>query len=279
MMDTHVELLNFILNREAARFCRESGLQYHGDPIIEEYHFCNVDREHDRVTKVVKTHIRDTATDQGQLILDLAVARIFNQPETIVRVTPYKDSSKLRMDIAELKKANPQCCKLFRGAYLTFPVGSKNKGVSCVKYWTDRFAALAKIRRRLEQCRTLTDLSATISLVHGFGPFYRNQICTDARYTIFFEGADDWEEFLEAGNGTTRGLRRYHEAHPYGRRKLPSSQILPALFQLRDTLLQETKMPCFRDPNNVANLLCEFDKYLRVKSGVQVALRKNRQPN
>lgn len=269
------KLLCFIQARETARHCRDLDMPFTEDEIIRDYRFCNIDREHDRVTIAVDKLVRQRRPllSKSDMVMNLAVARIFNEPRTLEAVLLYRSSAQLRASLVELKKQDPEKSP-FRGAYFTFPVGSANKGVSSIEYFIDRFAALAEIKVEFNSCDSLQDVANVMEQVAGFGPFYRNQICTDLRYTEHFKDADDWETYLECGPGTIRGIRRYHEAHPYGPRRLPMGKIIQALFEVREDLV--TEFDCFRDPNNVANLFCEFDKYLRVASGQQVALRKYR---
>jgi hypothetical protein len=60
------EFMKFIVEREAVRAAREYGKPWPwtADPILQQYKFCNVQREDDRVTRWVATNWRkDYATD------------------------------------------------------------------------------------------------------------------------------------------------------------------------------------------------------------------------
>ena len=100
----------------------------------------------------------------------------------------------------------------------------------------------------------------------GVGPFVANQVVSDLRDTRYLAGASDWETFLLAGPGALRGLDRV-----FGKKTGSTKQLeaQAAALRVREELL--VLAPEFagkmRDPNNVGNALCEFDKYVRVLLG------------
>jgi hypothetical protein len=83
------QLLNFITERESIRRKREAGLPFPwtDNPILRDYKFCNISREHDAVTKGVGALYREPHKDDPDLWFALVVARrAVNWPDTLKQV-------------------------------------------------------------------------------------------------------------------------------------------------------------------------------------------------
>lgn len=112
----------------------------------------------------------------------------------------------------------------------------------------------------------------------GVGDFLANQVLTDVRYHVKRAKRvfPDWHSFVLCGPGTLRGLARV-----YGHNKQPADLVR----DLREELLFHVPelATTFDDPNNVANSLCEFDKYQRAldqeAAGETVRLKRQYKPN
>ena len=229
------------------------------DPILSTYRFCNVDREYDAVTRWVKANVRDAFTHLAVNIqlMNLAAARIFNHPETLGELLPITDFTKAAEALQDRKKAG---LKILRGAYLMPP--HRKGATSAVDYWLEVVQEVGK--REYVDLHSLQDYASVLSSVRGLGPFLVNQLCTDLRYMPLGQNSSDWETFLLCGPGTVRGLNRLYTGDPKVKACKPKEYVSKVL-DLRNILkarfpnLQET----FRDPNNTANCLCEFDKYER----------------
>jgi hypothetical protein len=104
---------------------------------------------------------------------------------------------------------------------------------------------------------------------NGLGPFLVNQIITDMKYSHHLKDAADWDTFVLAGPGTMRGLNRLH-GRPLDQ-QWKQNDAQEALRKLRLELSYERELEwaleVFTDLNNLANAMCEFDKFLRVKNG------------
>jgi hypothetical protein len=268
----------FILEREQIRMDREfSGTWTAPDPVLEKYRFCNVDREHDRVTKFVKAHYRDTMEDASvtELVINLYLARVYNHPPTLLRLGTIRPVTKDRLlfEAQQMQEYQKTGAKLMRGAYMMGAHGPENKGRGVVEYFHSIAVQLLQYQESFAVCTSLEEVATIMLLVKGTGPFIVNQVCTDLRYCTLFKDASDWKTFLMCGPGTCRGI-----GHVFDLQHRPSST--PALAQkvldLRDrvcedleqddTLKARTIRKAFRDPNNIANCLCEFDKYVRAWS-------------
>ena len=258
-------LIQFVRNRERARMGKVCGLKkpWTTDPIIQQYRFCNVNREDDTVTK----YIRDRWSERGywDTWFSLVVGRILNQPESLdklIQTTPVT----WREDefISSLRKHQEKGGRVFNSAYIVSTAGAKG----CkIEYYAKRVLTpiwdSGKNFCHLTFPTRLEEWYTWLTQFRSIGPFIANQIVTDMRYHDMAQ-APDWETFVMPGPGTMRGLNRLHN-RPVDRTfplKQGQEEILELKGLLRDVLISYSQS--FVDPNNVSNCLCEFDKYSRV---------------
>jgi hypothetical protein len=262
--------LEFLQLRESAREAKEYGIYPHThDPIIAKYSFCNINREHDRVTQWIKANVRDNPRIQNvtAMAVNVSIARIFNDPSTFEAVG-WPDHNMTIDDLAaKIAKMQAVGKRVFRGAYMMPSHGTPNqlKMPPAVYYLN---AAKQLIGKHFHKGQSLEEACNLVLQVHGFGPFLANQITTDLRYTKWYKNAPDWNTFVLGGPGTSRGLCRYF-GEPM-RIDKPQSWIHPRLMQVREHVAMQLGSPFsdyFLDPNNISNSFCEFDKYARVFLG------------
>lgn len=266
IIEQWVRYVDFLQAREQAREAKEFGIYPHTeDPILAKYSFCNINREHDRVTQWVKATVRDNPRIQNAtaMVVRIAIARIFNDPATFEgMVEPIGIDNTL----AHVLERQKQGKRIFRGAYMMPSHGSSTqlKMPPAIYY-------LEACRRLLGapwgSIKTLEGACAQILGVHGFGPFLANQIVTDLRYTKWWRHADDWGTFVLGGPGTSRGLcRMFGEPLRIDKNQNWIHERLMIIRQMTlDTLGESPINTYFLDPNNVSNSFCEFDKYERVR--------------
>jgi hypothetical protein len=270
---------DFIYEREMMRL-RKEGKCYSAtlpagwlskDGILRRFHFCNVNREDDRVTKWIHENVR-CKYKHGTLafmVVQLLISRIFNDPNTLEEILPFTTTSRLRSD---LRKADKKHGKLLRGAYLMVPHG---EGETVESYFVPAIAAahkaLTRARISYGNCRSLAAIAALLQNCPGVGPFIANQVCTDLRYVPTPRGRkqwEDWETFILAGPGTRRGLNRYWGRiirGPGSRQK--EENYSAEILRIRKDAPPQWK-ETFRDPNNLSNCFCEFDKYQRAQDQI-----------
>jgi hypothetical protein len=277
--------LEFIRERERARIAKLHGIFPHtNDPIIREFSFCNVNREHDNVTVWIRKNVRsaDWARESATtMAVAMTISRVFNHPPILEKLFDIEDLEEMRAKVHELKKAG----KVFRGAYKMPAHGRGGLGNSSIDYFMD---AITDIQSKdFDSLDHLEDASNLIQESRGFGPFLANQIVTDLRYTEFFANAPDWETFVLCGPGTRRGLSRFFDiplkTRPNSKRQkscpMPQSTAFRLLGEARGILSPFLGKPFtdyFRDPNNFSNCFCEFSKYARAREGGQPPKMKYR---
>ena len=257
------ELVYWINERERVRRKKESGASkpWSDDPVFQEVYFCNVHREHDKVTKWIRTNWSHPA--HPNFPLAICVARIFNYPPTLTSFgfPDVWDPEALRGVLLTREWKGMQT---WSGAYLITTHGRKMSKVEyCVEILNAAHAADLSVP--LSMCETLEGAQRAIRQLEGFGSFLAAQVVADLKNTegYHLRDAEDWWEFSAPGPGSLRGLGWF-----YGRATVPESQydylIRGVEEYVTPRLNPEVGRLCAQD---LQNCLCEFDKYMRVKTG------------
>jgi hypothetical protein len=264
--------LYWMREREAVRLRRKSGHPppWTAEPILQTYRFCNVRREDDRVTVWIRQHIREPYADHPALWWMLCAARMINWPDSLAEIIAagaWPDRANFNPaqigEVLEARKLRGD--KVETGAYM---ISASYKTVPSWSSWSkQRYIAEIVLGRlwdkREEVSATLEAKHAFLTEHRGWGPFMAWQAVADMCFTSILAAAPDRHSWAAAGPGTIRGLNRLHER--------PVKQTLSqkkALAELRDVypiLLKESGIEF--DWIDVMNIMCETDKFLRVKNG------------
>lgn len=285
--------LSFLTLREEMRVSREliGGDGPHSpDPILAAHRFCNINREHDGVTKYIHSHFRVPFYSRGRtfMVRQMLFCRIFNEPATLDQVQPYDNASTAAKALKAWRKADH---KLMRGAYMMPPHGKGEHEKDIVDHWLHVVEMATGITEFPVKAHDYTydtkleQVAEKLLTVNGIGPFIANQVVTDLRYMpVWGRSYTDWDEFILCGPGTRRGMNRYFD------RPLDfagtDAKFTAELLGIREELykdLSETIKMYFIDPNNLSNSFCEFDKWerghLQLAQGKEVTLRRYAQPD
>jgi len=257
-------LARFILEREKVRQKKEAGCPkpWTEDLILQQYRFCNVNRERDTVTEF----IRDQFIGYSERWFSLVVARLLNQPDSLKELDLEKlDVWREQEFINVLQNFQSQGGRVFNAAYIVSTAGAKG----CkIEYYAKRvltpiWGTYALQGFVVSQFTKLEDWYKWLTQFRSIGPFIANQIITDMRYENMRQ-AKDWTTFVMPGPGTMRGLNRIYD-RPV-EKSTPLKQCQEEILLLRELLSEESYYmeATFTDPNNLSNCLCEFDKYMRV---------------
>lgn len=275
--------LGWVRERELVRI-RKAGNYPHPctlDPIIATYRFCNVRREDDRVTAWIKEAIRGPYAGHPYLWFMLCCARQINWPETLATLMtspcawPLDETFDPITMAAVMNRMAEDGAKVFTGAYIIAPSSVKGSRktdhvalVTLGALWARRDI----IGRLWGSMGYSTDdrWQPSMRAVHGellkydgWGPFLAYQAVVDMRFTPLLEDAPDVATWAAAGPGTLRGLNRLH-----GRRldfKLGQAAALQEMRALWPLL--QARAGVAMDLSDVPNVMCETDKYLRVRNG------------
>lgn len=234
------------------------------DPILQTYRFCNVRREDDRVTRWLHANWLYPHAKDANIFFAIYVARVFNLPSTLQAVGPP-----LPFNAAWIKHLRAYAAtapKLYNGAYI---VSTNGRAMNKLDYYLDRFAALWAARataapRKSDTCQSFFE---RLTQFEGIGTFMGAQVVADLKWIAPLKQATDWSIFAASGPGSRRGLNRvcgravdapWVEATWHATLLELRKAVLPKLpKELRDL-----------DMQNLQNgMLCEGDKYFRVKNG------------
>jgi hypothetical protein len=256
-------LIHWINERYAIYAKRTNGAQppWTDDPILQNYRFCNVHRENDKVTKWIASNWRNQNADNVFLVSSLVLARMFNLPDHLVELQPF-----ISWDLEDMcrvsKERRARGEKCFNGAYLITTCGVKMdkidyvyrvvKDVEDMVLWPDDIPT------------TLTGMHKVLTSVKGLGDFLAAQVIADLKNIPghpLWE-APDWWSWCAPGPGSRRGLERLVGAYSASRGRFNASASLLH----REIVGRLNPMPniCMQ---NFQNCLCEFDKYDRTYLG------------
>jgi hypothetical protein len=232
------------------------------DPILDQFKFCNVRREDDRVTIWIKDHWREPNKDDPNMWFAMGVARMINWPPTLKAIGyPHEWRPEyLRRKMSLMKEKKEQ---VFTGAYMITNAGQRMSKIDTVIFMLDN---LHKQPRHPYTGDSLAHAhEALMSGNHnGMGPFMAGQVIADCKHTHLLSDAPDWWDWCAPGPGSQRGLSRMlgmgdKFAH------FRQDTFIEKLKQLRKEIQHEIKIKlCLQD---LQSCLCEFDKFERTLWG------------
>lgn len=233
------------------------------DPILQNYRFCNVYREHDTVTEWIAENWRKPNTNDPHVWFGMTVARFVNWPDSLAEIgypVPWTNEACNKF-IQALSSRKEEGKKVFTGAYVIHAV--KGSKIGHLAY--DIFTNLWERRDYLAESVSCEHLYNRLMEFTGIGSFMAGQIVCDTKYTRMLDTAGDWWNFAAPGPGSRRGLARVFN-HPVNFR-WNDAEWHVALLALKAQiapLLYDAKMPPMH-AQDLQNCLCEFDKYERVR--------------
>lgn len=266
----------FIRKRESIRYLREHEVSWPWtkDEILQKYSFCNVNREDDAVTRWIAKHVRPKLKTLQTAVPSLLLCRIFNEPKTLKDIGFPLIEGEMRYVEAHLSALRMLGQKILRGAYMMPAHGTAGLGQTTEQYWVR--AVRDSLHIDWEPCDSLQDVATQLRTIRGLAGFLANQVCADLRYTVRQKEWPDWGTFVLCGPGSRRGLDRFHGREPRG--GMAEAQYICELLEVRKQVPSLTadapsgKAPLgnqfdkiFRDPNNLSNCFCEWDKYERAR--------------
>jgi hypothetical protein len=267
----YAPLFYWVRERERIRIIKDDAKSppYTNDPILATYRFCNVRREDDRVTVWIHQNIREKPAFACSpfLWLMLCIARQINWPDTLQELIDrcaWPDSTRFDFtekitDVLNDRKARGE--KIYTGAYMISAPAAK--GADKQKYIAETVIGDLWKRRGGFKATTLQRTHEWITRSNGWGQFMAYQAVVDMRFTDLLSSAEDVASWAAAGPGTIRGLNRIH-GRPVDA-SLSQGQALTEMRAIYKIVQQETGVAM--DFSDVPNILCETDKYLRVKNG------------
>jgi len=255
------DYFNFINERHAIYINKVSGADFPWteDKILQDYSFCNVFRELDKVTIWLRENWREPFADHPNLPFAMAMARQINWPDTLEEVgfpTTWEPEriKKIMFDRQQKKQ------KVYTGAYmLTGTLGGPKVVQTIDKILTPLYNDQPPLYPRSLE-RTWREYLK----YKGFAKFISYEVVTDLRHTKHLQNADDIMTWANAGPGAKRGLNRISD-----RPLNAGTHVKQVLDEMRILLdLSDNKLEPFvptLEMRDIEHCLCEFDKYERTR--------------
>ncbi len=280
------KLLAFIEERRRIRIKREScePWPWTKDIILQQYRFCEVYRELDRVTTWIRKNWREPYAQHNNLWFAMCIARQINWPDSLEAIGfPERWEPKRVRKILEKRKLDGK--KVYTSAYLLG--GGNTQGVSKIEYTVKILDNVWKSFHKVTP--TFTDFQWPLQGVfewllqfHGFGKFLSYEVVTDLRHTRYLEHAVDKMTWANIGPGAQRGLNRLYERELHATH--PQAQLLEELLLVMDWIVRERNtdlLPTW-EARDMEHCECEWDKRERaeerLKAGKIVGLERFRPP-
>jgi hypothetical protein len=260
------DLVKFIRAREAVRIAKEAGKSrpWTKDPILDKYRFCNVRREDDAVTRLLRSNWYPHFIDNPDLWFAAVVARLFNLPDSLEALVswtlPFKPE-KMRSILHSRKRVGKNN---FNAAYIVSTNGVAMEKVDYIinrvlgPLWADR-------KHFRKPFPSLEALYNTLIQYDGLGSFIAAQVIADLKYIPPFDKTPDWMTFAASGPGSRRGLNRVARPTQPVNSNWIEGVWREALKELLGKVNAKLAQPLHAQ--DLQNCLCEFDKYERARLG------------
>jgi len=258
--DLFMQLDYWIVERQRVRDLKETGAPrpWSKDPIFQQFKFCNVRREDDKVTQWFAANWRsDKYWFEKNFVPAIMLGRTINWPSTLEYIGFPADWDKNRY-CQMLDSYQGRGNKVYTGAYM---ITAGPTGVKKNAWVTGNADTYFKRPPKIDPSSIQKSWETIIANKYPcVGPFIAGQIIADLKHSIVLEQAEDWYDWAAIGPGSARGLNRLH-----GRPLSDPVTQAKGLIEMREVKakLGRTDL-CLQD---IQNCLCEFDKYQRVKLG------------
>lgn len=258
------DLLYWVEERENIRTKKEAGQfpPWTADPIMAENRWCNVRREHDKVTKFV------TKWAEGHFLHTLpfgfCVARLVNWPDTLELLGyPSKgwDQDYRQHWLKVFGDLRAEGRKAWTGAYMVtggFSKGGETKEVIIARVLDGAWERCMEFE--VWKPNSLRDAATTLT-TPGMGQFLVAQVLADLKNTPVLSKADDWWSWCAPGPGSTMGLNFIHDRPRT--KALDILQFQEEVNKVREILQQYAGL--ILCAQNTQNCLCELSKYIRAR--------------
>lgn len=272
-VDVKDKLHYWITEREKVRVAKELGLPkpWSEDTTFQNTYFCNVRREDDVTTKGIRG-MYSQDFDDPMFIYNIVFARMINYLPTLEWIgwIPQHHPNSL---VDSLNERVRSAGKLWGNAYV---VTTHGIAMPKVQYLCENVLGgverASKAINAAAYTGTLAATHAALMQVEGLGSFMAAQIVADLKNTPYHHCADakDWWTFAAPGPGSIKGMNWFFE------RPLTTGYshiIFSKCLKIIRDYIEEKGIPkiCNQD---LQNCLCEFDKFMRVSTGVGRSKRR-----
>jgi len=254
------ELVYWINEREDIRQAKDIGRDkpWSDDPIFQETYFCNVHREDDRTTKYIREYY-SSYVHADAFTANICLARLVNRVNSLVALRYMNE-----FDEDLFRNVNAGLSPFWGNAYVLTTHGRK---MSKIDYACEIIQAAFDKTPWMKLDSTLENAHREIMVLEGFASFMAAQVVADLKNTTghVLKIAPDWHSWSAPGPGSMRGLEWY-----FGYR-VNKQTYHNAMMKVYHDIYDDVPKMCMQD---LQNCMCEFDKYLRVKTGTGRSKRK-----
>ena len=256
------EVAHFILQRERARVNHDLGnpTPWCADPVINQYRFCNVRREDDKVTRWLKKHWRDPYWKHKNFVPAMILARMVNWPPTLEAIGFPETWSERH--IVQTINRQKMLGKAWTGAYVITTCGQAMDKALYVVQTAGQAVGLPPYHPGPDL--TLQAVWTSLRGHDGLGAgFIAAQVVADLKNTPLLADAPDWWTWAAPGPGSRRGINRY-----FGlalKHHMGDDEWLSRLHEMIDAVTPMTGLKLHAQ--DWQNVMCEFDKWQRAKRG------------
>lgn len=273
------------------RFVKGEDKPWTDDVILQSYKFTNVFRQLDTGTIALNKmlgkwfnsdiKLADMEIDDAiDILFNVVWYRLFNVAAHAedIGFTKHEDHDKVLLALKD-KKRNGE--KVFTSAHMTTASGfhcetqgkiygsfvgaigiAEDFGVSFINYIFHN-QSMKAVTKKLQELPSV-------------GPFIAYEIACDLRFTPLLSGAEDIMTWANLGPGARRGLMRL--GMPVSNESMVELYEMAVSEELIDHHVAEhlpwnEKQPPF-ELREIEHSLCEFDKYMRVKTGAGAPRQK-----
>lgn len=270
------------------------------NPILAQYRFTNVRREHDKETKwIIENITSNPKLKYDDKLLNCILFRLYNKHETAelldmpIKFSKYQTEKGSDWNPEDYRKFFEWALKrtpkriFFTGAFITGGTkralkwylpdkAKKNDTAEMRVLWFMKHLVDKNMVERIKACMTQQEVFEVLSSFLGIGEFLGYQIFVDMTYIRKFPFSEN--EFTKAGPGCKSGLNYLFEDRD-------GMNYEECLFWLRDNLNEAFKthlgkkinfdlmMPDLEPEDrcmnvmSLENCMCELSKYIRAVEG------------
>jgi len=273
------------------RFVEQQFPPWTNDNILKTTRFTNVYRELDPGTQYALREILETRLSIQDKIFNVMLYRLIGRTETFsaigLQYVSSFDSSFLEKKLRFIRDVEGK--PPFSGAYIVstyLRMGSRDKVVNIARLFDILAKSFDRVSDCLLACRSAKDAFLELRRVYGFGTFLAYQVLVDLLYPLKINGGkpilpfthNDW---AIAGPGARRGAEILLSSHM----RTKDLQVMRWLYEHQQTEFERLRLsfPYLRDQHgdpvpvslsNIENCLCEFYKYIKIRSGTGRARRR-----
>lgn len=295
------DFFRFVREREQVRLRKEAGSlrPWTKDPILHEYKFTNVFRDHDWTTRKLQEtfygpHFNDSPYD---ILINAALFRYFGTFE-FAEAVGWQTFENFDFDGIVQTAADrlSEGKRVFTGAYVITNQGIKAPKQEVVVYHflKDLYIEAPSVVKMMQKTRNWQAVAAAMSKITGFGGtgFMTKEITLDTMLTGFWGNSihqnsgelhngipksfpEDIDSWTPVGPGSLRGAARvkYPDRVPRKINKKETLEIILDLEVFQNGICIATGEPYWPEswprmfPTDIQFQLCEFDKYERTRLG------------